>query len=140
MIIRALPSTGKSWCLSHRSDMVDTDGLLMALTSDISGDAHERIRTDPALEEQFTALLDATLSTHHVVTNMDLSDFGHKADVIVGYEPDAYIEHIKQAGRNDLLDSFGEEELRGWAERLPASAILLKPNEYLSDALAKLRI
>jgi len=140
MIIRALPSTGKSWCLSHRSDLVDTDGLLMALTSDISGDAHERIRSDPALKEQFTALLDATLGTHHVVTNMDLSDFGHNADVIVGYEPDAYIEHIKTAGRTDLFDGFDEEVLRGWAEHLPASAILLKPSEYLSDALAKLRI
>lgn len=140
MIIRALPSTGKSWCLANRSDMVDTDGLLMALTSDISGDAHERVRTDEALKAQFTALLDATLRTHHVVTNMDLSDFGRQVDVVVGYTPDDYVNHIKISGRNDLIEGFGDEVLRGWAERLPSSAILLKPNEYLSDALNKLKI
>lgn len=112
----------------------------MALTSDISGDAHERIRSDPALEAQFTALLDATLKTHHVVTNMDLSDFGHTVDVVVGYAPDDYIKHIELSGRSDLLEGFGEEVLRGWAERLPASAILLKPDQYLTDALATLRV
>lgn len=139
-IVQAVPSTGKTWCTANRNDIVDTDGLLLALTGDISGDSHERVLTDTRLRVQFTNMIDALEWGTILVTNMNLSRLSLKADFIVAYREDDYIRHIKKFNRTDLIDGFGEETLRNWAkdyEGLGDMVTFLKWDESLSDALQR---
>lgn len=85
-------------------------------------------------------MLTAAARVGHVVTNMDLTTLGFKPDVVVGYRPDDYIAHIKLSKRDNLLEDFTEEQLRGWVDDLPEETIWLKPHEYLSKVFNELKL
>lgn len=133
MLIRALPSTGKSYFANSRSDVVDTDDIVSDLVGEVSPDSLKRIFSNDKLLAQLVDAVSDALKTGHVVTNLYLDDTGLRTDVTVGYSPDDYIEHIKIAKRTDLLEGFGEEKLRSWAaDAVKAGAILLRPDQFLS--------
>lgn len=135
MIIRALPSCGKTYLVKSQSTFVDTDGLLLAVTGDKSYGAHHMIGDGSQKSAIFDALVKLTIKQRHLVTNCDLSSLGLQPDIVVGYSPDDYIKHIKLCGRVDLLRNNSEKVLREWAASLDEKAIRLKPGTFLLDAL-----
>lgn len=138
MIIRALPAAGKTWCLKHRDDCVDTDGLIIALMGEVNADAVALLHSHKKKRLQFEALIGTASRNCHLLTNLDLTFFGYAPDLTVGYAPDDYLDHIRKAGRLDLLSSFKESELYNWAKDLRPDALLLNPGEFLCHAIEKM--
>lgn len=143
MIIRALPSSGKTYSVKRRDDAIDTDDLLRELFGDINADVVNKVFNDESSGEQFKASLDTAIAEEkHVFTNLNTSHFGHPPDIVVGYKATDYVDHIKIAGRQDLLDGFGEEVLTGWALDLEGeqNSVFLKPGHYLAELVELLRL
>lgn len=142
MIVRALPATGKSWLTANSAEWVDTDDLLEELVGEKSEGAFDKMCRTPKLVQQMSERLKSAIAAgQNVVTNFDPAVVGLKADVVVQMYPDDYIAHIKRVGRNDLLDNFSIEELRGWAtSEVESPVMLMKPGQHLSDLIALLRL
>lgn len=138
MFIQALPSTGKSTVTNtYPGRFVDSDGILSLLTGDISADAHAMLFADRDLLRRAKVIINDMVSEGVTI----LSNWSHpdiKVDYVVGYEPDAYIEHIRLSGRTDLIDGFGEAVLREWAGPFKQQfdgLVALAADEYLEDFL-----
>lgn len=139
MILQALPSTGKTWLKrNYPSKVVDTDDVLLELTGVVSSESHDLVLRGGPKNVKFKEIIQAALRSGKVVAtniNMSRSGINDHPVVLVGYDPHGYIRHIKNAGRLDLIEAFGEETLRSWAQDyVDAGAMILQPSESLIDA------
>lgn len=136
-IIRALPSAGKSYVVRHFPGKVfDADGLLETITGLTYGEAMTAIERDPTLRATAVAQANALGKKGVLLTNWSFP--GMDVDAFVGYKPDDYIKHIKRYKRTDLIDAFGEETLRLWAEDFDRNyddCYILRPDQTLIDWL-----
>lgn len=138
MIVRAIPGAGKTWLARHRPGTEDSDRVLEQIAGERSSKAsYERVRRTPDLFSAFRAALEVYQSQGLLLTNFEPSELGLACDVRVAYAPEDYVEHLKLAGRKDLLTKFTPEVLTAWAQdysRWP-NVVYLQKGYFLGDCL-----
>lgn len=139
-IIRALPGLGKSWLASKHADrFVDTDAILKDLFSlDATHSTFDLIIESEPLKKKFRdAIVRELEKGKDVLTNINPVLFGmRRPDVVYTMSADDYITHLKAGDRANMIELFGEDELKRWAVSHEGDNIIkLRPGQYLSDAV-----
>lgn len=132
MIVQALPSSGKSTLAAGSERFFDTDVFVEKLG--YKGRFDELLKDEAATASFFESCREAD-KNGMLLTNLNLAKFRMRVDRRFGYRPDDYVEHIKLAGRTDLLEKFDAETLESWARDYEAldNVTWLAVDEYLSD-------
>lgn len=139
-IIRALPGLGKSWLATKEADRyVDTDSILQDMFSlEATHSTFNLILESEPLKNKFRDAIVRELSKgKDVLTNINPVLFGlRQPDIAYTMSADDYITHLKNSDRANMIDMFGEEELKRWAVSHEGDNIIkLRPGQYLSDAV-----
>lgn len=134
MLIRAIPSAGKSHLANLDRKITDVDALIESFG--FKGHFDDLLKSKSAgafFDACRKADEEGTLLVHFEPTSFRLRE----PDLRVAYKPDDYIKHIRWCGRLDLIDKFGEDVLRSWASDYEAfdNVRWLKYNEYVSNAI-----
>lgn len=139
MIVRALPSLGKSHIARRNLKVFDTDDMLNFLTDETGKAAYDKVYADQNLHERLGTMIRRADAAGLVLTNFDTKPFTSKsADLNVIMDPDDYISHIRSCGRTNLIDEFGEKTLKNWIRdfdivREPTA--VMRKGEFLEDVL-----
>lgn len=137
-IVFAANGAGKTWLANRFPDrFVDTDEVLEELFGDFGDHAWDTFTRTKEGKKKLKDYLQARLEEgKSLLTNIDVRFFGWDADFMFAYEPSTYIEHIKENGRSDLIECFGESEMLMRARRFKSmGAILLPKGKFLADAI-----
>lgn len=135
-IVQALPASGKTWLTRNRASWVDGDDLLVTITGQKGKAAFDALYVDPQLHMRMSqAIGDALRRGCNFVSNFDPGWFGFAPTHRFAYRPSAYVEHIKAAGRQDLLDNFDRLTLEKWARDYfdRDRVVWLEPGVFLGD-------
>lgn len=144
--IRVLPSGGKTYVTRVSEGSIryeDSDAILEKIGLTASKEGFEEMRDNPSHRKKF---VDAMNPNKIMLTNFDPQVLRNELDSIseemFAYHPDEYVDHIKFAGRDDLLKNFPETELREWAqsaidlaEERDITITMMQPDQFVGDFL-----
>lgn len=136
MLIRALPASGKTTLASVRDDVIDGDDIVRSITG---GHTYAHFLNAIAVQRTRAELIRQLVRADEhgiIVVNFDPVALYRAADVVVGYTPAVYVQHIIKCGRTDLL-RHGAGLLKTWADSVVRNPkrLLLPCGTFLTAGL-----
>jgi hypothetical protein len=148
ILFQALPALGKTTAVvSYAGQALDSDVLMTMLLGDVGPKVWERVgfTYNQYLKElaKLTSLMFGNYPTlKFVASNTFYKCKGFK-NVLIGVEPELYIDVIIANERSELITLFGKDKLFQWAlesldlANLCDEVIMLNEGEYVTDVIDK---
>lgn len=136
--LRIPPSGGKLWLAKSEPDLyVDSDVMLedMDFESTKKGAEEASASDEMTLQRIEEYVGEKTLLSNFDMTWMTGESPNNYDQKVYAYRPHDYVEHIKKAGRDDLLENFSQTELEQWMYDINDVDTFLKPGQFIADIL-----
>lgn len=145
MIIQALPGLGKSFIANKYYNVLDTDKEILRYLPVKQPSDWEGLSTNAKKWFAHRYRLLSHDTTHHLVTNLHLAQFGLTPDMVVYVHPNKYVKHLSLIGRSDLLkvNQMAPNTLQSWASaynrpfkgRFQPKRFAIKPGTFLEQVM-----